>query len=246
MNLTTKLKSEAPYILVGLGVTSGLGLVFSSVKGTLAAVEKLRQEELEDEKVSLVDKLKAVWPCYIPTALLLAINVSSVLGVFFLEENRNNITDHLLEIAVTGLKEYQSEVLLLGKKQYEKIESAIAERRLREHPIEDNLVLVSGNGDVLFFDSYSGRYFLSTIEKVKSAVNDFNHQLLTEMFKPLNELYFSIGLPPIDAGDAAGWGVEKLLDIRFSAQLVSSVANTQYKGQPCIVLEFDTLPHYLR
>lgn len=233
---------ESPNILTAIAITSSASLVIFAAKGTISAIEILNAEGAQNANVK--DKVKLVWRCYAPTALALALNIACIGGVYSILSDRNKVLSSLYLVAVEGLREYQNQVVgLIGEKKNEKLLAEISKDKLDKTPIEDSLVIFAG-GDVLFFDAYSGRYFRSSIERIKSAVNEFNHDLFTEMFKPLNEFYYLIGLSPVEAGEGMGWGVEKLLSVDFTAQIVNA-PGSQYDKQPCIALSFDIFPHYL-
>jgi hypothetical protein len=101
--------------------------------------------------------------------------------------------------------------------------------------LENKEVIVTGKGETLFYDSLSGRYFKNDMENIRKAQNDFNSELLTEMYKPLNEFYHYISLQDTELGKNLGWDTDGLLDIHFSAKIASN-------GVPCIVLEYRLQP----
>lgn len=233
---------ESPNILTAVSLVSSFTAVFLSIKATIFAMEKLRKEGLEEEE--LRTKIKSIWQLYLPTALVLTLNVSCIIGVFTILSKRNKDLSGLYLVAIEGLREYQAQVLsIVGEKKNEKIRDSVAQHKLDSRPIDDKTVIFAA-GKVLFFDAYSGRYFFSTMEEIKKAINAFNYELLVEMFKPLNEFYYEIGLDPIDAGDGIGWGIENRLDVEFSAQIIRA-PGSKYDEQPCIILSYTLMPHYL-
>ena len=86
----------------------------------------------------------------------------------------------------------------------------------------------------------SGRYFKSTIEKIRQAENDINYRLNREDSVSLNELYDLLGLDSIDIGDRVGWNLRDksdLLDIRFSSTISKD-------GEAVLVMSYDVVPTF--
>lgn len=60
----------------------------------------------------------------------------------------------------------------------------------------------------MFFDSFSNRYFWSTIEDVREAEYHFNRNLALRGYAELNEFYEFLGLEPTAFGATVGWSLE--------------------------------------
>ena len=56
-----------------------------------------------------------------------------------------------------------------------------------------------------FYDSFSQRYFESTIEKVIQAEYHLNRNFMFAGVIPLNDFYEFLGLEKTELGDAVGW-----------------------------------------
>ena len=85
-------------------------------------------------------------------------------------------------------------------------------------PYPRDTAVVCGEGDVLFYDAYSGRYFKSTVNKIDRVVNELNYTLLREMCVSLNEFYAGIGLEGISLGDQLGWNEQRQIEVHYGAQ----------------------------
>ena len=93
-------------------------------------------------------------------------------------------------------------------------------------------------GNTLCYDSASGRYFKSDMDKLKKAENTLNRQMRDEMYVSLNEFYYEIGLEGIGVGDNMGWNIDSgYIDLEFSSQLASD-------GTPCLVISYRVEPRY--
>lgn len=91
--------------------------------------------------------------------------------------------------------------------------------------------IVYGEGDCLFYDAYSGRYFKSTVNKIDRVVNELNYTLLREMCVSLNEFYAGIGLEGISLGDQLGWNEQRQIEVHYGSRVTK-------EGRACIVLDF--------
>lgn len=102
---------------------------------------------------------------------------------------------------------------LLGPKKQEELEAKKMEHSMEHHPYDPDEEAYVENaedkGNDLCYDCLSGRYFRSSINDVKSAVNNFNKTLLYQNWGSLNDLYDEIGIPEIKLGDELGWCVDK-------------------------------------
>ena len=91
--------------------------------------------------------------------------------------------------------------------------------------------IIYGEGDCLFYDAYSGRYFKSTVNKIDRVVNELNYTLLREMCVSLNEFYAGIGLEGISLGDQLGWNEQRQIEVHYGSRVTE-------EGRACIVLDF--------
>ena len=97
---------------------------------------------------------------------------------------------------------------------------------------------ITKKGNTLCYDTISGRYFTSDIEKINKIVNDINRDLRDKMYIPLNEFYYRLGLDGIKAGDLLGWNIEKgYLEVKFTSQLAED-------GTPALVIDYIVAPKY--
>ena len=86
-------------------------------------------------------------------------------------------------------------------------------------------------------DSLSGRYFYSTIEKIKNAEIDLNYKQINQDFVSCNEYYDILGLEATTDGETLGWNVSSG-KIKF---VYSYVAGPN--DEPCLNIGFDYQPN---
>lgn len=257
MSIGTKLKKvgygiekESPTILIGLGITGLFTTAIMAAKATPKAMilieqekEKRRREQPNSEPISKFDIVKITWKCYIPSVMVGVTTVLCFVGAHSINLRRNAALAGLYSLTEASLKSYQNKVIeTIGENKERKIREALVEDELKENPVTKNEIFVTGRGKVLFYDSWSGRYFESEMETVRKIQNDLNHKLLTgqEAYLPLNSFYYDLGLPGIDAGENIGWSFDNdMLDIKFTTKIADN--NT-----PCIVLEYKIQPKFFK
>lgn len=110
-------------------------------------------------------------------------------------------------------------------------EKQIAEKAASKAQLAPRETIVYGEGDCLFYDAYSGRYFKSTVNKIDRVVNELNYTLLREMCVSLNEFYAGIGLEGISLGDQLGWNEQRQIEVHYGSRVTE-------EGRACIVLDF--------
>lgn len=68
-------------------------------------------------------------------------------------------------------------------------------------------IILERTEDKIFYEEYSGKFFVATMEEVLKAECDFNRQLTILGMASLNELYEYFGLPETQEGNYLGWAV---------------------------------------
>jgi len=242
------IERESPTILTGLGITGIATTAIMAAKATPKALYLLEQErekryrdESKRKPISTIDTIKIVWKCYLPAVLVGTTTAMCFIGAHSINLRRNAALASLYSITEASLRNYQEKVVeVIGKNKEEKIHDALVQDKIDQNPVSKNEIIITGNGETLFFDSWSGRYFKSDIEKVRKIQNDLNQDLLSgrDMYLPLNSLYDELGLERIEAGKEIGWSFDYgMLEIKFTSKITDN-------GIPCIVLEYSIYPKH--
>nr|DAI86304.1 MAG TPA: hypothetical protein [Caudoviricetes sp.] len=213
-----------------------------AVKATPKAVILLneRKEELETEKLPVTDVIKTTWKCYIPAAITCGASIACLVGASSVNFKRNAALATAYKLSETAIAEYRDAVVeTIGEKKERDIRDKVAEKRVKKNPVTKSDVIVTGNGTTLCFDSISGRYFQSSMQKIESAKNKINERMLCDNYVSLNDLYDELGMECTKIGEDLGWNIfgDGLLDISFSSQLTDD-------GTPCLVMDYSVEPRY--
>lgn len=252
------LLKHSPEILTGIGIVGMLSTTVLSVKATPKAllliedeIEKQSENLLKEAKnngrseliqvtdLSLIDTVKTTWKCYIPATITGILSVACLIGANSVNMRRNAALVTAYTLSETALKEYQEKVIeTIGEKKEQKIKDSIAKDRIDKNPVTNCEVFITEKGNTLCYDSLSGRYFTSDIEKIRKIENELNKRLLNEMYLGLNELYYELGLRCTEQGNELGFNVnDGLINFEFSSQLTDD-------GRPCLVLGYRIAPRY--
>ena len=238
---------ESPNILFILGLTGIPTTVYLGIKATKPALyllekerEKRYKEGIKMEPINIVDTVKITWKCYIPTFLVGATTIGCFIGANTINMRRNAALMSLYTFTEASFKKYQEKVIeQIGKNKEEKVRDSLTQDALDEYPLlDEGQVILTGKGETLFFDEWSGRYFRSNMETIRRIQNDLNANILGgDDLATINSFYDELGLDRIKFGEENGWLSQDkhILDIQFRTKIAG-------RNQPCIVLEYSIYP----
>ncbi len=119
----------------------------------------------------------------------------------------------------------------MGEKKELEVRDEIVQDRITANPPSSGLV-VAAAGEVLCYEFFTGRYFISSMEALKQAKNEVNAKLLRNDTACLSDFYDLIGLENTSGSWFNGWASDKLMDLEFSAALSP-------EGKPCISFDYN-------
>ncbi len=252
------LTKNAPTILTMTGITAMASSTYWAVKATPKALTLKEKAEVEKNKkagtfkgdrvndwvpLTKLEIVQTCWRCYAPAFITGVLGAACLIGANSMNLRKNAALAAAYALSETNFKEYREKTLEeVGEKKEEKIRNAVAEEKITKNPVNTSTVLETGNGDTLCYDAICGRYFKSSIEKLKSALNELNMELVQDGYVSLNQYYDLIGLPDGMLGDDLGWSINDhhaTVQLDLSAQLTKDEAQT-----PCMVVSFKYGPIY--
>ena len=250
-NLGGKISKNGPTILTAFAVGGLVTTVIFTVRATPKALQLINEEydRRAEEQIGVVDvqpltKLEVVqvtWRVYIPTICMGAATVACIIGSNSINQRRNAALATVYGLTDVAFREYKDKVAeTIGKHKELKVRDDISADKVKNNPPGTNEIVFTGKGEVLCYDSLSGRYFKSDIEQIRRAINDLNKEFLTDMWMSVNDLYYALGLASTKLGDSMGWKLEEgLVEISFSSAVTP-------EGEPCLVLNYTVEPRYAR
>lgn len=248
---------NSPVILTALGVTGTLTVAYLTGKASFKAAEIIREAERKncegnescvehhlaqglpcpkDPSLDNWDKVDLVWREYIPAAGIAAMTVSAIIGANHISTKRVAAFASAYSMAEKGFAQYKDKVLeKVGEKKEGEIRDEVAKQQLRDHPVTKSPIIITGHGDHLCFDAYSGRYFQSDIERVRSAINDIRDQIHSQDSATLSDYWHLVGLTSTQTSDDIGWTTDRKLEAHYTSELTK-------EGTPCLVVTFLNTP----
>lgn len=232
---------HSPEILTGIGITGMITSTVLAVKATPKALKLIenKKKEINTDNLNTIDTIKAAWKPYISTVLVGLASATCIIGASATNYKRNAALASAYALSERTLLRYRDKVIdTIGERKEHQIKEKVAQDELNNNKINNSQIIITGQGDTLCMDSYSGRYFKSNMEFIKRIVNELNRRLVYENYISLNEFYGELGLDNVKNGELVGWNLDSgLIDPTFSTCLTDD-------GQPCLVLDFTIDPKY--
>ena len=235
---------NAPVILTTLGAVGVVSTAVLAAKASPDATDAIIDDRTENgeytdrwDKVARVTKVS--WRFYMPAVISGASAILCIVSAQKENLRRQAAMMSAYSISTEALRDYKEEVKsLLGKNNAEKVDAGVAKKKMKktsENQGQGKQIIVAGGGDTLCYDELSGRYFKSSIEKIRCAVNDFNQTLLRDGYAGLNDFYDLLGLSYITIGTELGWTADNFLDVSYTSVL-------DEEGNPALAINYSTQP----
>jgi hypothetical protein len=243
-NLGGVLAKNSTVILTATACAGVLTTAILAVKATPRALklyDNLMNDKTVDGRITKWTIVKACYKPYLPAVATGAATIACIVGSNHISTRRNAALAGVYSLTETAFKEYKEKVVeTIGKNKELKVRDDISADAIKNNPVGQNEVIITGKGQVLCYDKLSGRYFKSDIEAIRKAVNVMNRELTQDLFVSVNELYYELGLADVEFGRMMGWDVDNgLIEITFSSQLTED-------GEPCVVLNYTPQPRYVQ
>ena len=236
---------HGPDLLTAFGT---IGLIVSgimAVSQTPKAVDILRQheEELEeDESLTAKEVVADTWKCYLPSVILGVTSVVSIIFARRIDARRMAAWAAAYQMSENALVRMKDSVKdELGERKLKKIEDAAGNKFMEEHPIEPSNILHTGNGEHLFCDYYSGRYFYSSVPAIKALSNQFISLMLRNGYASINEWESLLGFDTMTGFDL-GFVVDQYNESKSCWEDPIDDYGPGYLGEPCGLVKFPCMP----
>lgn len=227
---------NSPAILTAIGVTGTVSTAYLTGKASVKAHRILEKQRRNISDLTLREETKLTWKVFIPPVASGAATITCIICATRIGTRRAAAMAAAYSVSEKAWSEYKEKVVeRLGADKEEKIRTEIAQKRMDENPVVQREVFITSNGDVLCYDTISGRYFTSNVEALRKAQNDINQRILMDMYASLYDFYDLIGLPTTPYSNEVGWNADVLLDLEFSTVLATD-------GRPCLSVEYRLFP----
>lgn len=217
------LKTASPTILSCLGAAGVIVTSALAVWTTPRALRKIRADSKANhngnpDAYTKIEAVQSAWIYYIPSITTGVATIICILGANALNKRAQaSITSAyaLLNDSYQNYKDTLKE--LYGEETHQKIVDAMAVEKAKDmYMVSTGLV---GNGTLdfeehnpddnrLFYDTFSNRYFESSINRVIQAEYYLNRDFALGGLITVNYMYELLGLEPIKGGDEIGWSLD--------------------------------------
>jgi ribosomal protein L18E len=233
-------------------LTAG-GVVGTVATGVLAArggvkyaqILRVKQDEIlegidpdangaEEISIPTAEKVKIAAIHFAPPVIVGGATIVSIIMAHRMSSAKIAALAAAYGLAERNLSEYKEKVAekLTGPKNAA-IGEEISQDRVNKSDGYQSIVIVEG--EVLCFDEPTARYFRSTMEKIRKAVNTTNAEILNSGWVNATFFYHELGLPATSWTDDMGWNTDQLIDMKYDT--VRSPDD-----RPCISIDFNVLP----
>ena len=225
-----------------LTVTGSVGVAATSVmavKATPKALKLIDQaREEKGEELTTIEVVKVAAPVYIPAVLVGVSTIACIVGANVMNKRQQAALTSAYALLDNSYKEYKKKVEeLYGEDANAQIREELAKDKYESIPVEDN--------KLLFYDSYSERYFNATMEDVINAEYQINRKLSLWGWANLNEFYELMGIPKVDYGEFLGWSSGGLIEATWADWLEFTHQHvTMDDGLECYIIMMGFEPMY--
>jgi len=236
---------------LGLVIVSSVGTIgtayFASKAGAKSTLEIQEAERIAGAPLTKAEKVKLVWPNYVPTAMCAGATIAANVISY---KNNQNVKNALIASYAALDQRFQEARKDMPMKV---IEEEIQDAKLTSI---GGACFFDGNcgGDFgvdeeirLFCDAFSGQMFHATIGQVMRAEYHFNRNFVLRGYGALSEFYDFLGITPTkltkEELETLGWEVES----GFEWVDIQHTKVTTDDGLECLVLEFavDPTPQFV-
>lgn len=194
----------------------------------------MNYQDKDAPQLSKTDQLKLAGLVVIPPVLTGGVTVTSIIMANRMSAQKAAALAAAYGLAEGRLSEYKEKVAeRLTPAKEQKIQDELAQESVNKTPGSGQIVVVEG--EVLCFDRPTGRYFRSTMEKIKQALNATTAEILHHEYASATHFYEELELPGTTWTDDVGWNRDQLPDLTFSTVLSED-------NRPCIAIDFKVLP----
>lgn len=236
-------------ILMGFGIAGMITTTVLAVRATPKAMILIEEEKRskKESETTKIDIIKAAYKPYIPAIFTGAFSIACLIESSNISAKRTAAIAAAYKLSETALSEYKDAIIeTVGEKKAKEIKDKIVEKRIENNPVDSATVVFTGYGETLCYDSISGRYFRSNLEKIKKTENEINYALRNDDYVALNYLYDLLGLEETNIGDDLGWNIDRdgYVEIEINSKIAKDKSNPSIDGQPCIVMDYSVQPKY--
>jgi hypothetical protein len=227
---------NSPSILTAVGVAGTITTAVLAGKASVRAAYILNDEvEARNEPISPLDCVKLTWQEFVPPVSVGTLTIVSIITANKIGNRRAAAVAAAYAVTEKAFADYKDKVIeRIGETKEQAVRDSVAQDRVSQNPV-GNQVIMLGTNKVLCYETFTGRYFTSSMDVLQQAQNTINHQILNNSYASLSEFYGEVGLPTTAISEEMGWNLDKLMELRFSSTLTEN-------NEPCLAVDFAVVP----
>ena len=232
----TFLKVNSPTIFSVVGGVGVVATAYLASSASFKAANVIRFHERDsgpnpNTKERIKERTKLVWKFYIPAGISTAATVACIAGANRVGIKKTAAAQVALAVSERAYSEYRDKVIEeFGERKDQSIRDKVAAERVKDNPPPSTII--SGPGNVLCCELFTGRYFTSDMESLRRAQNDINDKVLKHDYATLDDFYYIVDLRPTSTSGQLGWTSDKQMELEFSTTLSED-------NRPCITFEYN-------
>lgn len=213
------LKKASPTILSifgAVGVVTTVALAIKATPKALECIEDAKEAKSREngEDLTRMETIAACWQCYIPVTATGIATIGCILGANVLNRRQQASLSSAYALISRQYGDYKCKVKeVAGEEVHKQIMKSLAVEKAKEVPIIAESFIGYSNLDFedadeetrLFYDTFSERYFESTISRVLQAEYHLNRNFMFGGYISLNEFYKFLGIEETELGASVGW-----------------------------------------
>lgn len=247
MKVLEILKNNKRLVLTGviIGEVIFAGYLWYKAGIKASKVIKEKEEDLslcdpsDKEAIKTVkfEATKKMIPVALPPVLVTSLTVGTIIFSHKINEKDILVLSSAYALTRDKLKVKEEKILeLFGEKKAKEIDGAIMKDNIANIDEGPGEIILTKYGDTACYDCYSGREFTSSPTRIQQAILELSSRLQNEMWIPLNDFYYLIGLDSVKMGNDLGFKIEDT--IRGQIPITTSAILNKY-NQPVFTVDFD-------
>lgn len=216
MSKSDKVRSVVTIMTMCVSMAGVVATAVLTAKATPKAEKLLKELKDENPEPTTLETVKKVAPAYIPAAVSGTLTIACIAATTILNRKSQASLASAYALLNHNYQRYRDHVKkIFGEDADQKVVDSIVKEECKSKPLYsttgwgvDTLDFNVQEEKRLFYDSYSERYFESTIGRVLQAEYHLNRNFALGGNVSVNMFYDFLGLEPVKDGDVNRWDVD--------------------------------------
>ena len=241
---------HSPEILTAVGTVGLIVAGIMAVNETPKAMEIMESHREEKEKecglpdLTKTEKFKSCWKTYIPSVIVASMSVSCIIFARRIDSSRAAALAAACRMSEEALSRFENATRdEFGDAKVKKLESKSNIKEMQEHSenVTADDILITGNGNDLFYCPYNGRFFRSSVNYLDKTYNRYVSDILDDDYQDMNDWITRLGFDRMeDIGDQLGINASMIKGDGGSRLLIDYGPGPL--GEPCGIVRLPVKP----